>query len=229
MNGILLINKPVGITSFDCIRQLRRTTGVKKMGHAGTLDPAASGLMILLLGSATKRASEFSKQDKTYVAEITLGATSTTGDREGEIMPSTSSGNNYSLSEVEAALDSFVGEITQTPSIYSAIKVAGKEAYKYARKGQAVEVPSRKVTIYSIKLLEYSYPIIRIESKVSSGTYIRSLAQDIGDKLGTGAYLSALERTSIGEFTLNQAIDLDATTQQVEQALISLDKTDNLS
>jgi tRNA pseudouridine55 synthase len=213
MNGLLLINKPIGITSFDCIRRLRRSTGVKKIGHAGTLDPAASGLMILLFGSACKQASQFSKLDKTYVAEITLGATSTTGDREGIITPVIASEARQSQpteQELRDALAMFVGEITQTPSIYSAIKVAGKEAYKYARKGQQVEIPSRKVTVYSIKLLEYKYPIVRIEAKVSSGTYIRTLAQDIGYKIGTGAYLSALERTSIGSFSLDQVIELDS-------------------
>jgi tRNA pseudouridine55 synthase len=186
---------------------------VKKIGHAGTLDPAASGLMIMLFGSACKQASQFSKLDKTYVAEITLGATSTTGDREGIITPVIASEARQSQpteQELRDALAMFVGEITQTPSIYSAIKVAGKEAYKYARKGQQVEIPSRKVTVYSIKLLEYKYPIVRIEAKVSSGTYIRTLAQDIGYKIGTGAYLSALERTSIGSFSLDQVIELDS-------------------
>ncbi len=207
MDGLLLIKKPAGITSFDCIRHLRRTLGVKKIGHAGTLDPMATGLMIMLVGAATKQAQQFSKLDKTYVAEITLGATSTTGDREGEIVPH--SQLQPSQAEIEAALESFTGEITQTPSIYSAIKVNGQEAYKLARKGQTPDMPARKVTINSIKLINYEYPLVRIEADVSSGTYIRSLAQDIGEKLGTGAYLSDLVRTRVGDYSLEQAAELE--------------------
>jgi tRNA pseudouridine55 synthase len=213
MNGLLLIHKPVGITSFDCIRQLRRTTGVKKIGHAGTLDPEASGLMLMLFGSACKQASRFSKLDKTYVAEITLGATSTTGDREGVITPTVIASevrqSTPTEADVKEVLESFLGEITQTPSVYSAIKINGLEAYKRARKGETVEMPSRQVTINKIQLNSYEYPKLSIEADVSSGTYIRSLAEDIGKKLDTGAYLSNLARTRVGEYSLDDASDLD--------------------
>ena len=223
MDGLLLIHKPAGITSFDCIRALRRQTGVKKIGHAGTLDPAAEGLMIMLLGSATKQAATFSKLDKVYQAEITLGFNSTTGDREGELVPI--SDHRPTLAEVESALHQFTGQVEQTPSIYSAIKIGGQEAYKLARKGQAPEMPKRLVTIHSTGLNAYSYPTVRITTKVSSGTYIRSLALDIGQALGTGAYLSHLVRTQIGEFKLSQAANLDAvTTDNLERLLIRLDK-----
>lgn len=220
MNGLLLINKPKGITSFDVIRQLRRITGVKKIGHAGTLDPLATGLMLMLFGTACKQAQQFSKLDKTYVAELTLGANSSTGDAEGELMAV--SDRVPTLAEVEAALKRFVGGIEQTPSIYSAIKIDGKEAYKYARAGQAVEVPSRKVTINSIKLLDYNYPILKLEADVSSGTYIRSLAEDIGKVLETGAYLSGLERTRVGDFELSDALELNQTPDRYIDKLIKI-------
>jgi len=209
-SGLLLIDKPAGISSFDIIRALRRQTGVRKIGHAGTLDPAATGLMIMLVGTATKQASRFSGLDKTYLAELTLGATSTTGDREGEL--TRVSDRQPTAAELEAALQHFRGDITQTPSPYSAIKVNGQRAYQLARAGKTVEMPPRQVTVHTLKLLGYTYPTARFEARVSSGTYIRTLAEDIGRNLGTGAYLSALQRTSIGEFTLSQAKELNSIT-----------------
>ncbi len=206
-NGLLLVDKPVGITSFDIIRCLRRQTGIHKIGHAGTLDPMASGLMLMLVGRATKQAGHFSKLDKTYEAEVTLGATSVTGDREGELTPG--SGRRPTWDELEATLQEFTGIITQQPSQYSAIKVGGVRAYKLARQGKAVDMPSRRVTVYALRLLGYDYPVVRFEVEVSSGTYIRTLAQDIGTALGTGAYLSVLRRTQVGQFRLAQANTLD--------------------
>ena len=207
MNGLLLVNKPIGISSFDVIRLLRRQTGVRKIGHAGTLDPLASGLMLMLFGTACKQAQSFSKLDKRYVAQITLGATSTTGDNEGD-----KTSVSHTAPELEAvleALNRLQGQLTQIPSAYSAIKINGKEAYKRVRAGEKVEMPSRQVTVYENTLVRYSYPIIEIDAKVSSGTYIRTLAQDLGEELGTGAYLSGLVRTEVGEFQLADAIVLD--------------------
>lgn len=218
LNGLLIVNKPKGITSFDVIRKLRRITGERKIGHTGTLDPMATGVMILLFGTATKQASDYSKLDKSYQAEITLGATSSTGDAEGDLTEV--SDRRPPIEEIEAVLEGFVGEITQTPPVYSAIKIDGQEAYKRARRGEAVEMPSRNVTIHAIKLLDYSYPVITLETDVSSGTYIRTLAADIGSKLGTGAYLSALERTKVGEFGLEGAIQLDVTAGEIKARLI---------
>lgn len=220
MNGLLLVNKPAGITSFDCIRKLRRTTGVKKIGHAGTLDPAAHGLMLLLFGTACKQAQQFSKLDKTYVAQIELGKNSTTGDREGEL--TNISERQPDLDEIERTLKLFIGEITQTPSKYSAIKIDGQEAYKRARRGEEVTMPSRQVTINSIDIISYNYPYLEISTSVSSGTYIRSLAEDIGKGLGTGAYLAGLTRTSVGEYDLKNAVELDSESDQIEQNLITL-------
>lgn len=218
MNGLLLVNKPAGISSFDCIRRLRRTTGVKKIGHAGTLDPAATGLMLMLFGTACKQASNFSKLDKTYVAQIELGKNSTTGDREGEL--TNISARQPDQAEIERTLKKFIGEITQTPSKYSAIKIDGQEAYKRARRGEEVVMPSRQVTVNAIDLISYTYPYLEISADVSSGTYIRSLAEDIGKDLGVGAYLTGLKRTSIGEYELQDAVELDS--DQVGESLITL-------
>jgi len=199
---------------------MRRTTGVKKIGHAGTLDPAATGLMLLLFGTACKQAQQFSKLDKTYTAQIELGKNSTTGDREGKLIDV----NNRvpDQDEIERTLELFKGEITQTPSKYSAIKIDGQEAYKRARRGEEVVMPSRQVTINSIDLLTYNYPYLEISADVSSGTYIRSLAEDIGKELGTGAYLTALERTRVGEYDLKDGIDLNSESKKVEESMVSL-------
>jgi tRNA pseudouridine55 synthase len=207
LNGLLLVNKPIGITSFDVIRALRRQTGVKKIGHAGTLDPLATGLMLMLFGTTCKQAMSLTKLDKRYLGEVTLGATSTTGDSEGEKTPI--SDRKPSLTEVTAAILKFRGEIIQTPSIYSAIKVNGQEAYKYARAGRDVELPTRQVTVYELELVAYEYPIIKLNAKVSSGTYIRSLATDIGETLGVGGFLSTLIRTEVGEYSLSDAVELE--------------------
>jgi tRNA pseudouridine55 synthase len=207
MNGLLLVNKPLGITSFDVIRRLRRQTGVRKIGHAGTLDPLASGLMLLMFGSGCKQAMTYTKLDKSYLAQITLGATSTTGDGEGE--KTVVSDRQPTPEELEIALTGLTGEISQTPPVYSAIKINGQEAYKRARAGEQVTMPSRLVTVYQNVVVRYDYPVIELESKVSSGTYIRTLAEDLGAILGTGAYLSGLVRTEVGDFHLNEALILD--------------------
>jgi tRNA pseudouridine55 synthase len=207
LNGLLFVDKPVGITSFDVIRRLRRVTGVRKIGHAGTLDPLASGLMIILFGTACKQAANYSKLDKRYKAEVRLGANSSTGDAEGALTEV--SARVPSLGEVEAALVKLTGAIDQAPPAYSAIKIGGREAYKRARVGETVEMTVRHVNIYENKLERYEYPLVELDTRVSSGAYIRSLAEDIGRALGTGAYLSGLKRTEVGEFRLEDAIGLD--------------------
>jgi tRNA pseudouridine55 synthase len=207
MDQVILIDKPAGWTSFDVVAKIRSNlrrnspqssvNGKQKLkvGHSGTLDPFATGLLIILMGSATKRQDEFMKQDKVYEATFRLGAVSTTGDPEGEITergmlnderreatPTT----NYHLpstEEVQKALAKFVGEITQVPPQYSAIKVNGKKAYELARAGKKVELKPRQVTIYSLELLEYVWPEIKVRAHVSSGTYIRTLAEDIGNEV----------------------------------------------
>ncbi len=206
LSGVLLIDKPAGISSFDIIRSLRRQTGVRKIGHVGTLDPAATGLMIMLFGSATKQARHLVGLDKLYQGEITLGATSSTGDREGTITKADS--RQPSRADVAGALTALTGEISQIPSAYSAIKIGGVRAYKLARKGKEFLMPPRHVTIHKLKLQAYNYPVVGIEAEVSSGTYIRSLAVDVGHKLGTGAYLSQLRRMQIGKFSVTDAYRL---------------------
>ena len=209
INGYLLVDKPTGISSFGVVAKVRwiikEATGQKiKIGHTGTLDPAATGLLVLVLGKYTKRAGEFSKLDKTYEAELTLGSTSSTGDSEGEITKT--SGQKPTKVALQAVLSQFEGQISQTPPIYSAIKVDGQRAYKMARKGLTPVIESRQITIHSIKLTEYSYPIVKLTTEVSSGTYIRTLAEDIGKELSTGAYMSALRRTKVGKMDIKEAI-----------------------
>jgi tRNA pseudouridine55 synthase len=209
-DGLLLIDKPLGWTSHDVVAKVRNIlkneAGKKiKVGHTGTLDPLASGLMILVVGSYCKRASEFSKLDKTYEATVKLGQTSSTGDAEGEKV--NVSDAKPTETEVKHTLSSFVGEIEQTPSIYSAIKVDGKRAYKLAREGKEVKIEPRKVTIHSLELTNYSYPKLSFCTSVSSGTYIRTLGEDIGKRLRTGAYLSDLRRTEVGGFSLVDSIN----------------------
>lgn len=214
--GYLLVDKPQGWTSFDVVakvrgalqRELRQATGERcklKVGHIGTLDPMATGLLVLMVGKYTKRVPEFIKQDKTYQTELKLGLTSTTGDSEGEL--TAVSDAVPTEEEVQKVIQTFVGEQMQTPPAYSAIKVDGQRAYKLARQGKKVELKPRPVTINSITDISYKYPKITFTCDVSSGTYIRSLVEDIGEQLGAGAYMSALRRTKIGDFLLNNAID----------------------
>ena len=212
MEELILIDKPAGISSFGVVarvrRKLRDREGKKvKVGHTGTLDPFATGLLILLAGKATKRSDEFLKKDKEYEATIHLGKTSTTGDIEGEI--TNVSEKIPTLEEVEDACKKLTGEINQTVPVYSAVKINGERAYKLARKGKTVKMPTRKVTIYSLEIISYSYPELKIKTKVSSGTYIRTLGEDLGKNLGTGAYLTALRRTKIANYKVKEALKLD--------------------
>jgi tRNA pseudouridine55 synthase len=211
MDGIVLIDKPAGISSFGVVARVRwllsQEAGKKvKVGHTGTLDPFATGLMIVVVGSYCKRASEFSKLDKRYEAVVDLGSTSSTGDPEGEIMQL--SNRRPTGDEVRAALAKFKGEISQTPPRYSAIKIDGVRAYKLARQGKEIKMPSRQVIVHDIELLEYTYPKVKIHTHVSSGTYIRTLAEDIGGELGVGAYVTELRRTQVGKYSVSDATNL---------------------
>ncbi len=207
-HGLWLVDKPYKKSSFWAVAALRKLTGVKKVGHAGTLDPLATGLLLLLVGKEyTRQAESLLKQDKEYRLEVTLGANTTTDDLEGEL--SQVSDRQPTREEVQEALHTLTGEIMQTPPIYSAMKIGGQRAYKLARKGKEVKLDSRPVTVYHWCDVEYLYPFIRATVKVSSGTYIRSLARDIGGQLGTGAHLSALRRTKIGEYDVQDAVALE--------------------
>lgn len=204
---MILIDKPAGISSFGVVAKvrgyLRNECGHKvKVGHTGTLDPFATGLLILLSGKMTKKSNEFLKLDKEYIADLKLGFKSSTGDPEGEIEKVDD--RVPDAKEIEDILQTFIGEIEQIPPKYSAIKINGQRAYKLARKGVDFEVPMRKIRIYNIEVLKYEYPRLAIRCQVSSGTYIRTLAEDIGLKLGVGAYLTALRRTKIGEYSVDK-------------------------
>lgn len=217
MNGYLLIDKPKGWTSFDVVNRVRHmihnsglnTTNKKRfpVGHAGTLDPLATGLMIVMLGDYTKRAMEFTKLDKTYLVTARLGQTSTTGDEEGEKIAVSS--QKPTLEAVQVALQQFLGEIEQVPPVFSAVKIDGKRAYKLAREGKAPEMKPRLVKIYDISQVEYQYPDVDFTVSVSSGTYIRSLVEDLGKALGTGAYTAELRRTKVAKYDVAQALAVD--------------------
>lgn len=271
-DGVLLIDKPAGMSSFGVVARVRRKlSGAAgyvemrgkdgavrkkrkrvKVGHTGTLDPFATGLLIILTGKETKKANEFLKLDKEYIATVRLGATSTTGDIEGEISlfmagdqstcfsepaasrpvvtgetcfgrsPLVAKSSEQarrlfpaqeiispSISQVEEVVQSFIGEIEQTVPQYSAVKINGQRAYKLAREGKQVEMPRRKVRIYELEILRYEWPELVIRCKVSSGTYIRALGEDIGAKLGVGGYLTALRRTEVGKYRVEEARTLE--------------------
>ncbi|MEO7364592.1 MAG: tRNA pseudouridine(55) synthase TruB [Candidatus Saccharimonadales bacterium] len=213
MQGLLLVDKPTDWTSFDVVNYVRRiVAGVEgkkpkncKVGHTGTLDPFATGLLVLLIGKEyTRRAGELSKLDKTYEITMLLGQTSTTGDPEGEITAVNDS--QPSGEAIAEALPQFTGPIMQVPPAYSAIKINGVRAYKMARDGKEVVIQPRPVTIRRLELVSYNYPEVKLIAEVSSGTYIRTLVEDLGGVIGCGAYTTALRRTTVGEFKLSDAV-----------------------
>ncbi len=208
-SGFILIDKPLGLSSHGVVNRLRRLSGIKKIGHAGTLDPQASGLMILAVArEATKNISKFVKMDKEYEAEIHLGVTTDTYDQEGQIL-SEYKGEKIDKEKISAALSNFLGEQEQLPPMYSAKKINGQKLYNLARKGKEIDRPKSHITIHDLEILDYKWPILKLRVACSSGTYIRSLAADLGAFLGVGAYLSNLRRTKIGRFAIDQAVKLD--------------------
>lgn len=207
--GFLYINKPAGVSSFWMVGQIRKITGIKRVGHAGTLDPFATGLLIIAVGrESTKQLGQFLKKDKVYRAILKLGYMSSTGDTEGEITEVDLS-RQPSLIEIKKVLELFTSNIEQMPPQYSALKIGGVPAYKLARRGEKVELKKRSIVIHDLRILSYTYPRLEIEASVSSGTYVRVLAEDIGKALGVGAYLTGLERTSIDGAHLKDAVSLD--------------------
>ena len=207
-DGLVLLNKPIGMTSRQVLNHALKKIKVKTAGHTGTLDYYASGLLILLCGNSRKLQQAFTKYDKKYKTVICLGKWSQTDDAEGPLFL-VDNPTIPTKQEIHEAIDLFTGQIEQTPPAYSAIKINGKRAYKLAREGKKVELKSRKINIYNIKLEKYEYPLLSLDIHCSSGTYIRSLARDIGTKLECGGYLQSLQRTQIKNFLLDKALTLE--------------------
>ena len=216
-NAILLINKEIGMTSHDVVSKLRKITNQKKIGHTGTLDKAASGLLVVCLGNTTKTSQFISDCDKEYIAEITLGRFSKTYDAEGVDFDSVEQNYSHiSKEQIEEVLNKFTGEISQEVPAFSAVHVDGKRLYKSAVQDIDVVLPIREITIYNIELLDFTENKLHVKVSCSKGTYIRSLANDIGKELGCGAYISKLQRTKVGNLNLENALTLSEVAVQVK-------------
>jgi tRNA pseudouridine55 synthase len=208
MDGILVVNKAQRMTSHDVVDLVRRRFGLKKVGHAGTLDPIATGVLVMLLGSYTKLSGALMAEDKEYEATLTLGGRSDTGDAWGNVVPS-GAAVSFSREALEEAFARFRGEIEQVPPMYSAVKRDGRKLYELARKGVTVEVEPRKVTISRLEIKSAALPHVRFAMACSKGTYVRQLCADIGEALGCGGYMSALERTRSGAYTLAMSVGIE--------------------
>ena len=217
MEGIIVVNKPKGITSFDVIRKLKKIFKTKKIGHTGTLDPLATGVMLVCVGKATKLASDLEAKDKVYIADFDIGYATDTYDIEGKKIAE----NTIEISKknLEQSIKKFIGNIKQIPPMYSAIKIDGNKLYHLARKGIEVERPERNVTIEYINLLDFKDNKVKIETKVSKGCYIRSLIYDIGQDLGTYATMTALQRKQVGDYSLENSYSLE----QIEKMVLNND------
>jgi tRNA pseudouridine55 synthase len=240
MDGVLIIDKPAGITSHDVVARCRRILKTKRIGHTGTLDPFATGVMVILVGKATRLAQFLDKDAKCYEAIVRLGFETDTGDRTGELRITNYELRDISTEEIENVLEDFRGEILQTPPMYSAKKIEGKKLYELARKGVEIERKPVKITNYELRITNYELQKNRSDSELetldfglrvlcSAGTYIRVLAEDIGKKLGTGAHLAELRRTKAGNFSIEKAVTLEeleglAAENQVEKVLISMNE-----
>jgi tRNA pseudouridine55 synthase len=205
--GIILVDKPKNITSHDVVDFVRKKLGIKKVGHAGTLDPLADGLLIILVGSYTKLFPKFVSFDKEYRGMLKLGEVTTTGDSQGKIILKKDY-QGISESNIRQAFSSFVGEIEQIPPMVSALRVKGKRLYNLARKGIVIQRQPRRIKIYDLKIVKIEMPFIEFYARCSKGTYIRKLAEDIGEVLGCGAHIVEIRRISIGHFQLNDAVNL---------------------
>jgi tRNA pseudouridine55 synthase len=219
-SGLVVVDKPGGMTSHDVVSRVRRLAGTRKVGHAGTLDPMATGVLVLAINRATRLLGHLTLEDKRYDATIRLGASTTTDDAEGEVVESHPLGD-LTDDQVRSALEGFVGEIDQVPSSVSAVKVGGKRAYALVRAGEQVDLPARRVTVHALDVTDLELPDVRISVHCSSGTYIRAIARDLGALLGVGGHLTALRRTSVGPFTLTDAHTLDDLTEHFAMTSIA--------
>ena len=220
MDGVIIINKPKEYTSHDVVNIVRKQLNMKKVGHTGTLDPNATGVLPILVGQATKISKYLIEHKKTYIATIELGEKRDTGDSEGNIIESDSNIKEFDISIIKQVLQSFLGKQKQIPPMYSAIKVNGKKLYEYARSGQEVEVEPRKIEIYRIELIEYINNRIEFEVECSKGTYIRTLCENIAEKLGTIGYMKELQRTSVDKFKIKESINLEELSEDEAQKKI---------
>lgn len=226
MNGIIILDKPMGKTSHDMVNFVRRLTGIRRVGHTGTLDPMATGVLPICVGSATKAADMLTVTDKKYSVEFMLGKTTDTEDISGNVISEHEV--NVSRDEITDAINSFVGEIYQVPPMYSAVKQNGKKLYELAREGIEVERKERKITIYSIDIVDIDTEknLITLDVKCSKGTYIRTLCSDIGKKLGTGACMTKLRRTESGGFSIENAVTVSVLEEKssIDEYIIPVDK-----
>lgn len=206
VSGVLVIDKPIGMTSHDVVQIIRKGTNIRRAGHTGTLDPRASGVLVVLVGPSVRLSEYVSASDKRYQAVVQLGTTTDTYDADGRVLNITAV--DISEKQFNDVLQSFVGEIEQIPPPYSAVKVKGKKAYEMARQGEEVKLEPRMINVFNLELLEWAPPEAVIDVYCSSGTYVRSLAHDLGEKLGCGAHLIGLRRTKSGRFTLRDAVPL---------------------
>lgn len=207
-NAVLNINKPAGWTSFDVVRRVRSLFKIPKVGHAGTLDPFATGVLLILTGNYTKRAPEFFDLEKEYVGEMELGVLTDTLDITGKIIQKKAI-EGITSTKILDTCEQFIGEIEQMPPMYSAVKIGGKRLYKLARAGKVVPRKPKRVKIYQLEVLKINLPFVKIRVVCSKGTYIRVLARDIGEELGCGAYLRSLTRTRVGNFKLEEALNME--------------------
>ena len=228
LNGILLVDKPEGPTSHDVVDAIRRRFGLKKVGHAGTLDPVASGLLILLIGRSTKSSNHFLDQDKVYKGTMTFGIETDTGDREGKVLRQVSV-EPIPVSRLRDLFKQFEGEQEQLPPMYSAVKVQGKKLYQWARKGLSVERQARRIRIQKLELQKVQFPEINFLLHCSKGTYVRSLVEEIGKALGSPALLSRLRRICSGSFRIEEAVSLSHLLALQNQELKSYLRTEDAS
>lgn len=205
MEGIFAVNKPSGMTSHDVVAIVRKKTGVKRVGHGGTLDPMATGVLVIAVGREnTKLLNQYVKGEKEYIAEVFLGAKSDTYDAEGKI-ENVNAKIKPDINEINKLIKLFVGKISQIPPVFSSVKIKGIPAHRRVRKGEKIELKAREVIVKSIEILGYSYPTLRLKISTGPGVYIRSIANGLGEKLGTGGYLKSLIRTKVGKFNLKDA------------------------
>lgn len=208
VSGVLVVDKPIGLTSHDVVQIIRRGTGIRRAGHTGTLDPRASGVLVVLIGPAVRLSEFVSASDKRYQATIRLGSSTDTYDADGRFTSPVASTVDITEDQFDEVLQTFVGEMEQVPPPFSAVKVKGRRAYEMAREGEEVDLTPRIVHVYSLEILEWTPPEVVVDVHCSSGTYVRSLANDLGKTLGTGAHLVGLRRTRSGRFTLRDAVPL---------------------